>query len=178
MSAAEARQVLRTLLRAIDRNITGITGNKQWREFARLEFRRGTALADAAERQAVLQVAKDYAFLITSVRYHKVRPIPRRRAGHDAVSAAQQYLPSPCAACRPRLPVTASLPASPHLQLPALAACLQELLLSYNIGISSDHREKGMNVRAANMVGLQMPALEESFAEHQTRTTTPQGEAA
>jgi hypothetical protein len=56
--------------------------------------------------------------------------------------------------------------------LPLLLACppLQELLLSYNIGISSEHREKGMNTRAANLVGLQMPTLEENFEQHQKRT--------
>lgn len=34
---------------------------------------------------------------------------------------------------------------------------LQELLLSYNIGIPVEQREKDMNARAANMVGLQVP---------------------
>lgn len=34
---------------------------------------------------------------------------------------------------------------------------MQELLLSYNIGIPVDEREKNMNVRAAQLVGLSMP---------------------
>jgi hypothetical protein len=38
-----------------------------------------------------------------------------------------------------------------------VAPLLQELLLSYNIGIPIDRREKDMNARAANLVGLQMP---------------------
>ncbi|EFN56657.1 hypothetical protein CHLNCDRAFT_144503 [Chlorella variabilis] len=106
MSGTEARQVLRALLRAVDRNITGATGNRQWREFVIAEFRRGEQLADPAERERALQQARDYAFLIHSVREHK------------------------------------------------------ELLLSYNIGIPVERREKDMNVRAANMVGLQFPKLE------------------
>lgn len=36
---------------------------------------------------------------------------------------------------------------------------LQELLLSYNIGIPVEQREQDMNKRAANMVGLQMPKV-------------------
>ena len=72
MSAAEARQVLRALLRAVDRNITSATGNTQWREFVIAEFRRGAAQGDSAERAAALQEARDYTFLIESVREHKV----------------------------------------------------------------------------------------------------------
>ena len=40
------------------------------------------------------------------------------------------------------------------------APLLQDLLLSYNIGISVEQREKDMNARAANLVGLQVPKLE------------------
>lgn len=103
MSAAEARQVLRTLLRAVDRSITPAAGNRQWREFVLSEFRRGEAQTNPAERQRALQEARDYAFLINSVREHK------------------------------------------------------ELLLSYNIGIPVEKREKEMNARAAKLVGLQLP---------------------
>jgi len=35
---------------------------------------------------------------------------------------------------------------------------LQELLLSYNIGVDPDLRQKEMNKRAATLVGLAMPA--------------------
>ena len=34
---------------------------------------------------------------------------------------------------------------------------MQELLLSYNIGIPIDDRERDMNARAATLVGLAMP---------------------
>ncbi|PRW50770.1 hypothetical protein C2E21_5640 [Chlorella sorokiniana] len=106
MSGAEAKQVLRSLLRAVDRNITSATGSKQWREFVIAQFRRGAAQDDSADRQAALQEARDYVFLIESVREHK------------------------------------------------------DLLLSYNIGIPVDQREKDMNARAANLVGLQVPPTE------------------
>lgn len=38
---------------------------------------------------------------------------------------------------------------------------VQELLLSYNVGIPVEQREKRMNERAAALVGLAMPRKEE-----------------
>jgi hypothetical protein len=73
MAAAEARQVLRTLLRAVDRNITSASGNRQWRDFVLAEARRWEQLGGNADRQMALQQARDYAFLINSVRDHKAR---------------------------------------------------------------------------------------------------------
>lgn len=163
MSGTEARQVLRALLRAVDRNITGATGNRQWREFVIAEFRRGEQLADPAERERALQQARDYAFLIHSVREHKVR--------------ARWSVPAHTALNRCPLPVAgwATAAGVPLVRcftfaiVPAASDCgtatflltsAQELLLSYNIGIPVERREKDMNVRAANMVGLQFPKLE------------------
>ncbi len=61
------------LLRAVDRNITSVTGNHLWRNFIASEFRKHRDDTDASRIQQHLQLAKDYAFLITSVREHKVR---------------------------------------------------------------------------------------------------------
>ncbi|KAL4854270.1 hypothetical protein ACK3TF_004963 [Chlorella vulgaris] len=66
MAAAEARQVLRALLRAVDRNITSASGNRQWRDFVLAEARRWEQLGGSADRQMALQQARDYAFLINS----------------------------------------------------------------------------------------------------------------
>ena len=105
MTAVEARQVLRTLLRAVDRNITAATGNRQWRDFVVAEFRRGAELKSLEERGAALQQAKDYAFLVTSVHQHKVNVCaapgwtsrvclisagPRRRVGRLPPAACLQ----------------------------------------------------------------------------------------
>lgn len=65
--------MLRTLLRAVDRSITPATGNRQWRQYVLAEFRRTDTQADPAERQRALQDARDFAFLINSVREHKAR---------------------------------------------------------------------------------------------------------
>jgi hypothetical protein len=78
MTSAAPRHVLRTLLRAIDTNITSVTGNTTWRRYALDEFRRVPANApDAASR---LQQAEDYAFLLTSVREFKVCARPAQTA--------------------------------------------------------------------------------------------------
>ena len=69
---SQARQVYRALLKAIDRNITPATGDKRWREFAVAEFRKAVQERDPAVREQSLQHAKDYAFLLDSVREHRV----------------------------------------------------------------------------------------------------------
>ncbi len=60
------------LLRAVDRNITYATRNPLWRNFVASEFRKHRGEADPARVEQQLQLAKDYAFLITSVKEHKV----------------------------------------------------------------------------------------------------------
>lgn len=67
---ARARSVLRQLIRSIDRNVTSATGNTLWRQAAIEEFRQGTDPSSLEER---LRLAQDYAFLLDSVREHKVR---------------------------------------------------------------------------------------------------------
>ncbi|KAG7667396.1 hypothetical protein Ndes2526B_g04083 [Nannochloris sp. 'desiccata'] len=100
---AEALQVYRTLLRAINRNVTHVTGNRQWYIFAKDEFRRHRTASEDKERAELLRLAKDYAFMINGVKDHT------------------------------------------------------ELLLSYNVGIHIDDREKHMMKRAAALVGLALP---------------------
>ncbi len=68
----EARHVYRSLLRAVDQNITSATGNALWRNFVASEFRKHKGESDTTTVQERLQEAKDYAFLIDSVREHKV----------------------------------------------------------------------------------------------------------
>lgn len=69
---AEALQVYRTLLRAIQRNITHANGNKQWYIFAKEEFRRHRTAPEDGERAELLQLARDYAFMINGVKNHTV----------------------------------------------------------------------------------------------------------
>lgn len=51
----------------------------------------------------------------------------------------------------------ASLLPPGHPLAPLVPHNMQELLLSYNIGVPVDQREKDMNQRAAQLVGLRMP---------------------
>jgi hypothetical protein len=69
---AEALQVYRTLIRAINRNITHATGNRQWYAFAQDEFRRHRQTSDDKEQAELLQLARDYVFMINGVRDHTV----------------------------------------------------------------------------------------------------------
>lgn len=69
---AEALQVYRTLLRAINRNVTHVTGNRQWYIFAKDEFRRHRTASEDKERAELLRLAKDYAFMINGVKDHTV----------------------------------------------------------------------------------------------------------
>ena len=71
-AAAEAVVVYRSLLKAIQRNLTTITGNRTWLEFAKEEFRQHRAAASADQAQDLLQLAKDYTMMIDGVREHRV----------------------------------------------------------------------------------------------------------
>jgi hypothetical protein len=100
--AKEPRAVYRTLLRAINKNITRINGDGKWEEFVKAQFRRNLGREEVVQRQWLAQ-ASDYARLIDNIRENR------------------------------------------------------ELMLSYNIGIPVDQRERDMNAKAAQYVGLQMP---------------------
>jgi hypothetical protein len=67
----EAKQVLRTLLRAIDKNITQVSNNRTWHDYVVSKFREGRSLADPEAIKAQLQLAKDYAAYISNISNHK-----------------------------------------------------------------------------------------------------------
>ena len=72
---AEARQVLRQILRVVDRHVTSVNGNTTWRQHILQEFRQSVGVEDPALRDQLLQQAKDYAFLVNSVQEYKVRAV-------------------------------------------------------------------------------------------------------
>lgn len=65
-----ALSVYRTLLRAINKNITSASGNRAWIEHARQQFEASRHNGDH-DHQA-LQKAMEYASLINAVKHHKV----------------------------------------------------------------------------------------------------------
>jgi hypothetical protein len=74
--AGEVRQVLRNLLRSVDRNISSTTGTQRqrWRQYVLAQFRAHQQQQhDPQKQRELLQLAKDYGFLIDSVREHKVQ---------------------------------------------------------------------------------------------------------
>lgn len=67
------KSIYRSLLRAVDKQITSISGNRQWRNFVAEQFRTGGdkhGRTDAIPAQ--LQLAHDYTFLINNIAHHKV----------------------------------------------------------------------------------------------------------
>ncbi|GBG77450.1 hypothetical protein CBR_g23899 [Chara braunii] len=70
----EGRHAVRQLLRAIDQNITKVTGNRLWRERVIAMSRNSVSGEDSvttANEEERVALAKDYAFLLNSVREHK-----------------------------------------------------------------------------------------------------------
>lgn len=70
----EARHALRSVLRVVNQHLTKVNNNKLWRDHIIQQFRQA-AKSDPAEQQQMLQQAKDYAYLVTSVQEHRVRTI-------------------------------------------------------------------------------------------------------
>lgn len=67
--AAGVRAVYRELLRAVDRHLTSVAGNRQWREYLGQEFRAPISQEQSLDRQ--LQLARDYSFLVQNIAYHR-----------------------------------------------------------------------------------------------------------
>ena len=139
----EALTVYRALLKGINRNITSITGNRQWLVFAKEAFRRHRAVSDQEDQKELLQLAKDYVFMIDGVRDHKVGMI--RSLYAVALIIRWPY--------NTHSLLTTAFPLN----------FLQELLFSYNVGIPIEDREKDMKKRAAALVGLALPPEPEHF---------------
>lgn len=69
---AEARQTLRQLLRTVDQHLTRVNDNKLWRNHVIKLFRNAKG-PDSQKQQQLLQQARDYAYLVTSVQEHRVK---------------------------------------------------------------------------------------------------------
>lgn len=73
--AASGSAALRGLLRAIDRNVTSVGGNSQWREFVLEQARASSSSGkgDMAVQQERVMLAQDLTFLIKNISHHQVR---------------------------------------------------------------------------------------------------------
>ncbi len=142
--------MLRGLLRAIDRHLTAVAGNPQWRAHVLAEFRRGAAAEGGAGGAAGgLQLAREYTRLIDNIAHHRVR-----HRTLQCISARRHYSSSSSF-----YPNTA--PASHALQhTHPPRPCRQGLLTGYNLGLDPDERNKRMVEATARRVGFAMPSEE------------------
>jgi hypothetical protein len=69
-----ARAAYRTLMRAVSRHVTSVSGNGMFRDALRAEFRAGAAQRDPAAAAAAVARAQDAAFYVNAVNEHKARP--------------------------------------------------------------------------------------------------------
>lgn len=60
------------LLKAVDQNLTHVSGNTQWREHVAAAFRRNANLKDPACIQRELQLARDYQLYVSNIADHQV----------------------------------------------------------------------------------------------------------
>ncbi len=144
VNPAELRSTLRVVLRAIDRHLTSINGNRQWRKEVIARFRAwpdqplpsnldATSLAAAA--QGSVRTTQQPQTLAGA-------PVPSRLispAGHHPTPAQALAL------------------ARDWAELANNIARHKELLLSYNIGLDVDERTKRMVEATARRVGFALP---------------------
>ena len=134
---SEARQALRQVLRAVDRHLTSVNGNKQWRNHIIQEFRRNSAVESPEIQKQKLRQVNDYTFLVSSVQEHKVGRSHRLlnvhglKRSNDFSNMHQGFL------------------------------ITQALLLSYNIGVDREQERRKLMSDTAERVGLRMPKYAE-----------------
>lgn len=68
----EALIAYRSILRAVDKHITAVTGNPLWRNHIIEEFRKNSAESSPSRANSFIQLAKDHAFLLNSIHEYKV----------------------------------------------------------------------------------------------------------
>ncbi|GIL72809.1 hypothetical protein Vretimale_4491 [Volvox reticuliferus] len=163
VNPAEVRSALRAILRAVDRHLTHINGNRQWRQEVIARFRAGgeQSLANSTNSSppsaAVVGVTQNLESVQTV---------------SGTLQAQSQHLNS--AASLGRRPSSLIGPIAPVGHPPTAAQALalarewaelanniarhKELLLSYNIGLDVDERTKRMVEATARRVGFALPS--------------------
>ena len=69
---APARAAYRTLMRAVARRVTSVSGNTLWRDAVREHFRAAAGERNPAVAAALVARAEDLAYVINAVNDHKV----------------------------------------------------------------------------------------------------------
>ncbi|KAG2495697.1 hypothetical protein HYH03_006297 [Edaphochlamys debaryana] len=137
VSPAEVRSALRAVLRAVDRHLTPVSGNQQWRKEVLARFR---APASTTEEQSSASASASAS--------SGASPAPS-----GIPTWARPIAPSGSAPT----PAQAIVMAREWAALAENIAKHKELLLSYNIGLDVDERTKKMIEATARRVGFALP---------------------
>lgn len=65
------KAVLRLLLRVVDKHITSVAGNPQWKQHVLQQFRQHKD-ADLVQQQRLLLMAQEYADLVRNIAHYQV----------------------------------------------------------------------------------------------------------
>lgn len=149
MTASPARSALRGLIRAVNRNVTSVAGNRQWRDFIIASAREQPSDPQLGHDRLVL--AKDLTFLINNVKHHQARCMGCMGRSLSFMAAIVFAASEACTCTR----CHAFMGSIPFLHLACYA--IQELLSRYNIGVDPDERNKKMVEAVAKRVGFKLP---------------------
>ena len=135
---------VRGLLRAIRQRISPKSQNSMWHDYVIEEYRRHAGETDPAKLQHLSQLVQDYTNLVHDVHYERVRCC---RADADTVMHG-------------RISCVLWL-WDPAFRVQLNKCLVQELLLSYNIGVDRDARQRRMVQSTAARVGLRLPTTDD-----------------
>jgi hypothetical protein len=138
----ETRHALRALLKAVDKHLTRVAGNTQWRDEIVTQSR--VPIVNELDRQHRLSLMQDMLFWIHNIQEHTVMMQGRRHGGLHACSQ-----PPAAPLCMRALGVKRIPLPPPHP--------IQSLLKRYNIGKDADDRNKEMVAAVAKRVGFKLP---------------------
>jgi hypothetical protein len=159
----------------VSQRIASQKNNPIWHKYIVEEFRRNANESDPKKIEKQLQLAKDYANLIQDVHYEKASNLftPILTCCEGGLLICNRESHSICVKSR-KFGIMSSFILGVYVSLhqvdsPLLSSskaqviddfhALQELLLSYNIGIDRDTRQKQMIHNTAALVGLRLPVL-------------------
>ncbi|GIL43164.1 hypothetical protein Vafri_981 [Volvox africanus] len=166
VSPAEVRSALRAVLRAVDRHLTHINGNRQWRQEVIAQFRgkQEQSLVNSTNSSPSTAAVTGVTHNLKSVQ--TASGILQAQSQHLTFATSLGSRPSlpigPIAPVgRPPTPAQAVALAREWAELANNIARHKELLLSYNIGLDVDERTKRMVEATARRVGFALPSSKE-----------------
>ncbi|GLI68907.1 hypothetical protein VaNZ11_013458 [Volvox africanus] len=161
VSPAEVRSALRAVLRAVDRHLTHINGNRQWRQEVIAQFRgkQEQSLANSTNSSSSIAAVSGLTQNLKSVQTGTLQPQSQHLTSAGSLVCRPSLPIGPIAPVgRPPTPAQAVALAREWAELANNIARHKELLLSYNIGLDVDERTKRMVEATARRVGFALPS--------------------